>query len=173
MLQSLRIVARFTDQIWPLPAERAEHRAARSGVRGLGAPQDDVQHGYRLGSRVRLAIESERAGHLLLLDEGPEKVIYCLCPSHFAPDTRLHADYSELPQKRSRYDSFMVTGQPGREHLLAIVSDEPLGLDWLPRDPKEPARVLNQDDISTLLARLRALDADRWLALSTYFDVVA
>ncbi len=175
-LQSLRIVARFTDQIWPLPAERAAHaesRATRSGVRGLGAPQDDVQHGYRLGSRVRLAIESERAGHLLLLDEGPENKIYCLCPSDFAPDPRLQANYSELPQKRSRYDSFMVTGQPGREHLLAIVSDEPLGLDWLPRDPKEPARILNQNDISTLLTRLRALDADRWLALSTYFDVVA
>lgn len=174
-LQSLRIIARFTDQIWPLPAERAAHGTARSGVRGLGAPQDDVQHGYRLGSRVRLAIESERANaesHLLLLDEGPEGIIYCLCPSQFAPDTRLRDEYTELPQARSRYDSFVVTGKPGREHLVAIISDEPLGLDWLPSDPKVPARVLKQADVERLLARLREIEASRWMALSTYFDVV-
>jgi serine/threonine protein kinase len=171
-LQSLRAIARFTDQIWPLPAERAERRAARSGMRGLGAPQPDVQHGYRLGSRVRLALEAERAGHLLLLDEGPEGILYCLCPSHFAPEPRLREGYNELPQTRSHYDSFVVTGQPGREHLLAIVSDAPLELDWLPRDSRAPARALNQSDINLLLARLRDLSAESWVALSTYFEVV-
>lgn len=39
------------------------------------------------------------------------------------------------PQMGSRYDSFVVTGKPGREHLLAIASEEPLGLEWLPCDP--------------------------------------
>lgn len=67
-LKSLRLVAGFTNQIWPLSAERRPHVAARSAIRGLGAPQDGVQHGHRLGSRVCLAIESDRAGHLLLLD---------------------------------------------------------------------------------------------------------
>jgi hypothetical protein len=67
----------------------------------------------------------------------------------------------------------VVTGKPGREHLLAIITDESLGLDWLPTDPKkEPARVLKQVDIDALLARLRNLEGDRWTALSTYFDVV-
>jgi hypothetical protein len=72
----------------------------------------------------------------------------------------------------SRYDSFVVTGKPGREHLLAIVTGEPLGLDWLPTEPKVPARVLIQADVDTLLARLRGLAGDRWAALSTYFDVI-
>lgn len=169
-LQSLRRIARFTDQIWPLSAER--RAASRSSLRGLGAPQEDVQHGHRLGSRVCLAIESEHPGNLLLLDEGPDGVIYCLCPSWFAPDTRLHAGRSHLPQMGSRYDSFVVTGKPGREHLLAIVSEEPLGLDWLPGDPRVPARVLKQADVDVLLNRLRGLRGDRWVALSTYFDVV-
>jgi hypothetical protein len=96
-LQSLLSIARFTDQIWPVPAERVQRGTARSAVRGLGALQEDVQHGYRLGSRVRLAIqidrslkslwsstvrglgapiESEYQGHLLLLDKGPEGIIY-------------------------------------------------------------------------------------------------
>jgi hypothetical protein len=132
-----------------------------------------VQHGHRLGSRVCLAIESESEGHLLLLDEGTTGKIYCLCPSRFSPDTRLRPGRSHLPQAGSRYNSFVVTGNPGREHLLAIITDEPLGLDWMPTDPKIPARVLNQADINTLLTRLRDLEGDRWMVLSTYFDVIA
>jgi hypothetical protein len=78
-----------------------------------------------------------------------------------------------LPQAGSRYESFVVTGKPGREHLLAIVSDEPLGLDWTTSDPvKEPARVLKQADIDVLLVRLRNWGGDKWMALSTYFDVM-
>jgi serine/threonine protein kinase len=171
-LQSLRRIARFTDRIWPLPAAARPRSANAAAIRGLGAPQEDAQRGYPLGSRVRLAIESDREGHLLLLDEGPEGIIYCLCPSHFAPDTRLQPGCHLLPQRGARYDSFVVTGKPGREHLLAIVSDEPLGLEWLPDNPRNPARVLSRDDVNTLLARLRGLDDHRWTALSTYFDVV-
>jgi hypothetical protein len=171
-LEGLRALARFTDQIWPVSADRVHRGATRSGLRDLGAPQNDVQHGYRLGSRVCLAIESDRAGHLLLLDEGTSGKIYCLCPSVFAPDTRLAAGRTYLPQQGSRYDAFEVSGQPGREHLLALLTDEPLGLDWMPNDPKVPARVLSQADIDTLLARLREIEGDRWTALSTYFDVI-
>jgi hypothetical protein len=67
----------------------------------------------------------------------------------------------------------VVTGKPGREHLLAIVSDEPLGLDWLPSDPKIPARVLGRVDVDVVLTRLSSLDSNNWMALSTYFDVTA
>lgn len=172
-LEGLREIARFTDEIWPVPAERIQHRTTRSITRGLGAPQEDVRHGFALGSRVCLAIESNRAGHLLLIDEGPEGIIYCLCPSRFAPKTYLPTGKNYLPQERSRYDSFVVTGKPGREHLLAIITDEPLNLDWMTEDPKIPARVLKQADIETLLDKLQHLEGNTWTALSTYFDVVA
>jgi hypothetical protein len=170
-LEGLRSIARFTDQIWPVPASCVRRRAKVSTVRGLGAPQDDVQHGHSLGSRVCLALEMDREGYLLLLDEGPEGTVYCLCPSWFAPNTRLQTGLDYLPQAGSRYNSFTVTGKPGREHLLAIITDEPLGLDWMPVDPKNPARVLSWNDINTLLDRLRGLEANRWMALSTYFDI--
>jgi hypothetical protein len=172
-LQGLRVLAKFTDQLWPVPAEQVRRGTTPTTSRGLGAPQDSVQHGYYLGSRVCLALELERAGHLLLLDEGPEGLIYCLCPSWFAPETAVPAHRLYLPQARSRYDAFVVSGRPGREHLLAIITDEPLGLEWLPRSPTIPARVLNQADIDMLLARLHDLGEDRWFALSTYFDVMA
>lgn len=172
-LEGLRALARFTDQIWPVAADSVQRGATRSALRDLGAPQDDVQHGHRLGSRVCLAIESDRTGHLLLLDEGPTGKVYCLCPSTFASDTRLAVGRTYLPQQGSRYNAFEVSGKPGREQLLAIITDEPLGLDWMPKDPKVPARVLSQANIDTLLARLRDLEGNRWTALSTYFDVIA
>ena len=73
----------------------------------------------------------------------------------------------------ARYGAFMVSAQPGRVYLLAILTDEPLGLDGMPNEPKVPARLHSTADIDTLLARLRDLEGGRWTALSTYFDVMA
>jgi hypothetical protein len=172
-LEGLRAMARFTDQIWPVAADRVQRGSSRSMFRDLGAPQDDAQHCYRLGDRVCLAVESDHAGHLILLDEGTSGKIYCLCPSVFAPETRLDAGRTYLPQWGSGYTSFEISGQPGREHLVAILTDRPMHLDWMPTDPKTPSRVLNPAEIHTLLGRLRDLEGDRWLALATYFDVTA
>jgi len=171
-LKSLRQLARFTDQIWPLPAESSQRGLTRSILRDLGAPQDHVEHGYRLGSRVCLAIEAEHECHLLLLDEGTSGKIYCLCPSQFAENTCIPKGRNILPQIESRHDSFVVSGNHGREHLLAILTDEPLGLDWMPKDTEIPARVLNQADIDELVDNLNALEGNKWTVLSTYFDVV-
>ena len=166
-------LARATSHVWPLPAERVPRVLARAGTRGLGAPQEEVQHGYRLGGKLCLAIQLERPMYLLLLDEGPEGIVYCLCPSWFAPDPRLRPGLSFLPQDGSRYDAFVATGEPGRERLLAILSTAPLGFDWMPDDPKLPARVLTRADIEQLQAQLQALPAEQWTALATYFDVLA
>ncbi|MCI0413737.1 TIR domain-containing protein [bacterium] len=170
-LDGLRRVAKFTDQIWPVTFQT--DRTVSLATRGLGAPQESVQHGHKLGSHLCLAIESERKGHLILLDEGPEGILYCLCPSRFAPVTKIDVGRTYLPQPGSRYDSFVVTGKPGREHLLAVLTDEPLNLDWMPPDPGIPAKVLNESDITQLLEKLRSLEGDRWLALSTYFDIIS
>ena len=172
-LKSLRRLACFTDQIWTVPADAMTRGVTRGPTRGLGAPQPEVEHKHRLGSRVRLVIECEKSTHLLLLDEGPEGILYCLCPSRFAPETRLPAGRSVLPQAASEYDAFIVTGLPGREHLLAILTDDPPGLDWTPASRDVPARVLSDKDVKELLGRLGGLAPNQWTVLATYFDVVA
>ena len=170
-LAGLRAASRYTTDVWPEAAETLQRGVTRGG-RGLGAAPTHAKHGFPLGSRVRLSIKSQREGHLLLVDEGPEDVTYCLCPSLFAPDARIEVGRTVLPQEQSPYDSFLLTGMPGREHLLAIITDEPLGLEWMSHDPGAPARVLSPTDIAELLGRLRTLEDDRWTALSTYFDVI-
>jgi TIR domain/Domain of unknown function (DUF4384) len=172
-LIGLRSFASFNDRIWPIAADsipRDRHR--RATFRGLGAPQEGVQHGYKIGSHMEIAIQAERAGHLLVIDEGPEGIVYCLCPSWFAPDTRINEGVSYLPRAGGRYESFQVSGEPGREQLIAIITDEPLAFDWMPPDPRPPARVLDAQDIELLLSQLRLLDPASWVAYATYFDVV-
>jgi hypothetical protein len=170
-LSRLRTLASLTDQIWPVPASTVRQASGAPVTRGLGAPQPHVVHSYPLGSRLRLIVESEVDGHLLLLDEGPEGLVYCLCPSHFAPNTCLPSGRSVLPQRESPYDAFTVSGRPGREHLLAIITRDPLPLAWESTDPSAPARVLVPGDIDRLLGHLRELDTEEWTALATFFAV--
>lgn len=171
-LAGLRRAAGYTDQLWPVPAQSVQRGRSRGAMRDLGAAQPHVEHGHRLGSRVRLILESPIEGYLLLLDQGTSGTNYCLCPSRFAPDPRLPVGRSVFPQPTSTFDSFLVTGLPGREHLLAVLTDHPLGLDWMPRDPGTPARELTPDDVEELLDLLRGLPPNEWTALSTYFDVI-
>lgn len=165
-------IASFTDRIRPLPLESAKEERKHL-VRGMGARPKRAQYAYRLGSELCLALNINRAGHLTLLDEGPEGIVYCLCPSQFAPTTRLEAGRIYLPQEGAPYEAFELSGVTGKERLLAIISDEPLGFDWLSKDKETPARVLTADDIESLFARLRHLGEGRWTALSSYFEVVA
>ncbi len=198
-LAYLRARARDTGEIWTFPADalrrcvgmqsdwrstvrqwkptlpadalRRDSEALREARRGLGALTIESPRRYRLGSGICIALEWHRDSHMLLLDEGPEGLIYCLCPSWFAHETRLASDLVYLPQGDSTHEAFILTGTPGREYLLAILTEVPLDLDWVPSDPGTPARVLTEADIHALLARLLVLGEHRWVVVSTYFDV--
>jgi hypothetical protein len=171
--ESLWTAARFTDRIWPVPADLIRQTGSRLSARGLGAHQPNVSRTFRLGSRICVAIKSDTAGHLLLLDKGPEQIVYCLCPSFFVPETQFSAGLFYLPREAQEYDAFVVTGRPGREHLLALVTNEPLDLLWMSDDPSAPAKILGASDLDDLVSILRVADPDEWTALSTYFDVIA
>jgi hypothetical protein len=167
-LSGLRALASFTDRLWPLPAEERRPEAQATS-RDLG--EDPDAHEYRVGDRVSLALQTDRGGHLLLLDEGPSGKVYCLCPSAFAPRTRVEPGRHYFPQAESPHGSFKITGRLGREHLLAVITQEPLPFDWATANPLAPARVLSEGDIDRLLAELHRLGGDEWCALATYFDV--
>ena len=68
---------------------------------------------------------------------------------------------------------FVVSGKPGREHLVAIISKQPLVKDWLPVAARLPAKTLTEADVEQLLQTIKELPVTDWIALSTYFDVVA
>jgi hypothetical protein len=188
-LEGLRKIARFTHRLWPLVVEkeprfptftrftvpRRPHlgRSGDSSKASEGRPRG--RHRLRLGSQLFWAIDWDRDAHLLLLDENPEGRIYCLCPSWFAPETRMKPGLTLLPQESANEPSlsepFVVSGVPGRDHVLAILADQPLALNWLPPNKSEPARVLAPTDIADLLSRLDELEAGAWTALATCCEI--
>ncbi|MBI3649591.1 MAG: hypothetical protein HY231_00915 [Acidobacteria bacterium] len=78
-----------------------------------------------------------------------------------------------MPQPSAPYEAFELSGAPRKEKLLTINSNEPLGLDGLPKDAETPAGALSENELESLFARLQQLGEGRWSALSTYFEVVA
>src|SRR5207237_307012 len=66
---------------------------------------------------------------------------------------------------------FVLTGIPGREHLLAILTEEPLDLGWMPPNRQIPARILDRADIEQLISLIQSLEPGSWTALATYCDV--
>jgi hypothetical protein len=173
-LGGLWALAKFTDRIWPLVVEdrSADLQRVTYQVRELGAPRPGARHRIRLGSRLFWAIEWEAPAHLLLLNHDAEGKTYCLCPSWFAPSTRLRPGRTLLPTDEAHCEPFVLTGVPGRESVLAILTEEPLALDWMPATPQVPARVLADQDFIEVESILGRLQPDQWAALATDFDVV-
>jgi len=173
-LDGLWSMAKFTDRIWPLVLERRSDMPQRITyeVREYGASQPGVRHKIRLGSYVFWAIEWESPGYLLLLNHGSEGETYCLCPSWFAPSTEIRPGITLFPAEEAHCEPFVLTGIPGRESVLAVITDEPLGLHWMPPEPSIPARVLDRHDLLELGDILRSLRPDHWAVLATDFDVI-
>jgi hypothetical protein len=168
-LAGLRKAAAFTNRIWPLIVEHVDRSSVSVTyvVRTLGS----ARHAVRLGTRLFWAIDWDHDAYLLLLNEGAEGKTYCLCPSWFCPDSHISPGITVLPPKSAHCEPFVITGQPGREHVLAILSSHPLAEGWMPPDPATPARELSVSDITNLTRQLEQLDGRTWTALATYCDV--
>ena len=90
----------------------------------------------------------------------------------FCPTSRIRPGITLLPPESAHCEPFVITGQPGREQILAILTTQPLAEDWMPQDPTTPAGVLSSADILDLNRRIQALEVGQWTALATFCDVV-
>jgi hypothetical protein len=139
--------------------------------RDLIEPRERSLHNFAIGARIIIVLESDRPGSILLLDRGTSGRVSCLCPSHFAPNTTVPRGRSRFPQNCSRFSAFEVAGQPGREELLAIVTDTPLCLSFLKEAGQHPPTLLTHADIGSILGQLSSHDISSWALHSTHFDV--
>lgn len=176
-IRGLLSLSGYTDQFWPTTpgeAEKIRGRTRSAGLRGcrdIAAPQEGAGHTFRIGDHTNVVLESAREGYLTLLDFGTSGRIYGVCPSRFIPDPHIAPGKHVFPSEDSPHPTFVATGRPGREELLAIITDEPLDLDWMPTDPRVPAKVLSAHDLDDLLRQVRQLDSNRWTAYATYFTI--
>jgi hypothetical protein len=170
----LRALAVTASRIRPLVVEQHslnQNQSSYSVVEPAPGPGNRGPS-IRLGSRIFWAVEAAQETHLLLLDDGPEGLTFCLCPSWFSPDTRLHPGVTLLPPPSAGCQPFALTGVPGREELVAIFSVQPLFQEWMPTSRDVPARVLSEQDIGRLLTELSKRPADSWIASRTEIEVI-
>ena len=108
---------------------------------------------FRLNSRIRLKVNLDSAGYLLLLEKGTSGKMWCLCPSGFAPQAKHSGGWVSLPQASSRHKYFELTGSPGQEEIVAVITKDVPRLDWLPK-PGEPLLQLREGHLTGLLEYL-------------------
>lgn len=107
-----------------------------------------------LKSKIRLDINLEQAGYLLLLEKGTSGKLWCLCPSGFAPEWRHSGGRITLPLASSRHRYFKLTGSTGWEEIVAVITRNLPELDWLPK-PGEPLLQLQEGHLTGLLDYLK------------------
>jgi hypothetical protein len=108
---------------------------------------------FRLNSRIRFEVNLDSAGYLLLLEKGTSGKMWCLCPSGFAPEPKHSGGRVTLPQASSRHKYFKLTGSPGQEEILAVITKDVPRLDWLPQ-LGEPLLQLREGHLTDLLEYL-------------------
>jgi hypothetical protein len=146
--QQLWETATPTDKLKPVLLESLSNLEM-----GEAEMTEEDSFSFRLNSRIRFEVNLDSAGYLLLLEKGTSGKMWCLCPSGFAPEPKHAGGWVSLPQASSRHKYFKLTGSPGQEEMVAVITRDVPSLDWLPK-PGEPLLQLREGDLTGLLEYL-------------------
>jgi hypothetical protein len=130
------------DRLWEQLVDKATKtdrmKPEIANVLGMWNPAPKVPRGTPFYFVVNLPI----SGYLVLLEKNPEGQIWCLSPSFLSPPSRLEVGDIKLPLA---YQDTFTADSVGREQMVAIISQEQLNFDWLPRADDEPLEMqINQ-----------------------------
>jgi hypothetical protein len=146
--QQLWETATPTDKLKPVLLESLSNLEM-----GEAEMTEEDSFSFRLNSRIRFEVNLDSAGYLLLLEKGTSGKMWCLCPSGFAPQAKHSGGWVSLPQASSRHRYFKLTGSPGQEEIVAVITKDVPRLDWLPK-PGEPLLQLREGHLTGLLEYL-------------------
>ena len=109
---------------------------------------------------------------MLLLDKDSSGIISCLSPSQFVPEPRLKQGENILPQEKSGYSALIIDSKPGREQLIAIVTEEELpNIGWPPEDPKSKTLILKDWELKPIVEWVSSIPYNHRKILETSFQV--
>ncbi|QIR37239.1 DUF4384 domain-containing protein [Tolypothrix sp. PCC 7910] len=100
--------------------------------------QSRYEKSVSLGNYIRVEINLDTPGYLLLLQKDTAGQVWCFCPSCFAPQPHINTGKTSLPQEGSPLTSFPIEGIPGKEVLLAVITEDMPNLNWLPQGKDDP-----------------------------------
>ncbi len=146
--QQLWETATPTDKLKPVLLESLSNLEM-----GEAEMTEEDSFSFRLNSRIRFEVNLDSAGYLLLLEKGTSGKMWCLCPSGFAPEPKHSGGWVILPQASSRHKYFKLTGSPGQEEIVMVITKDVPRLDWLPK-LGEPLLQLREGHLTGLLEYL-------------------
>jgi hypothetical protein len=161
-LKQRHLIPLTCDQLWQqlwetaMPTDKMKPVLLKSLLpleMGEAEMTEEDSFSFRLNSRIRLEVNLDSAGYLLLLEKGTSGKMWCLCPSGFAPEPKHSGGWVSLPQASSRHKYFKLTGSPGEEEIVAVITRDVPRLDWLPK-PGEPLLQLREGHLTGLLEYL-------------------
>lgn len=104
-------------------------------------PGSNYEKSVSVGSHIRFEVNLDTSGYLLLIQKDTSGEVWCFCPSCFAPRSQLKTGKTSLPQEGSPITSFPIEGEPGKEEILAVITQNALAFDWLPEENDEPLQL--------------------------------
>jgi Domain of unknown function (DUF4384) len=140
--QQLLAKAIYTDQMRPVLSEMRDM-----------VPDEAC---FSLGSHIRFDVNLGISGYLLLLEKGTSGKLWCLCPSDFALEPLLRDGQTTLPQSSAPQRSFELTGNPGQEQIIAVVTQELQVITKLVSARSKPLLQLNEEFLTELLNYLNS-----------------
>ena len=137
----------FKPWLWEQLTQKAQ-RTQQMGVKDprggekLGMlPKNNYLDKVPLNSEVIFEIQLLRSGHLTLLEREPNGNVVCLCPSPFAQKSQfMQENRVILPQANNSVKVFKPN-EAGTEQLLALLTRESPGFDWLERSRQEALKL--------------------------------
>lgn len=146
-LKQRHLIPLTCDQLWQqlwetaTPTDKVKPVLLKSPLpleMGEAEMTEEDSFSFRLNSRIRFEVNLDRVGYLLLLEKGTSGKMWCLCPSGFAPELKHLGGRVSLPQASSRHKYFKLTGSPGQEEIVAVITKDVPRLDWLRELPTLP-----------------------------------
>jgi DNA-binding Xre family transcriptional regulator len=145
------------DQLWEqlqtfgTVTEKMGLVVVREQTLGWGWPTNSIyEKSVQIGSYIRVEVNFDISGYLLLLQRDTSGKIWCFCPSCFAPQPHLDTGKTCLPQEESEITCFPIEGTPGKEEILALITPTILSYKWLPQANDEPIQ-LQESHLNELL----------------------
>lgn len=137
----------FGPWLWEQLTQKAQ-KTDQMGVRDprdgdhLGmVPKSNYLNKVPLNCEVIFELQLTQPGHLTLLEREPNGTVVCLCPSHLARKSQFTQENRViLPQPNNLLKVFQPN-ELGTEQLLALLTRESPGFDWLEKSRQEAMRL--------------------------------
>ncbi|MBD2492194.1 DUF4384 domain-containing protein [Aulosira sp. FACHB-615] len=142
--QKINPLAQLWEKLQSLgsPTEKMGLVLVKEETLGWGwEPNSRYEKSVSIGSFIRFEIDFDTPGYLLVIQKDTSEQVWCFCPSCFATQSHLNTGKTTLPQPGSPITSFPIEGTPGKEVVLAILTEVMPTLNWWTAENTNPLKL--------------------------------